>query len=240
MFYVKILLETPVSVARAGQAKSCIKGIFIVRASLEVFLCNSLITKCLRCCSDAPVVVCEFKSIAGCSGCFFKRNVAQFHVLSKSVVPGSGGSSNHGFQCFFSIDGKSFYNCIGKNGDAVIAGHAPVLVGHMAPDWQHVMGALLVVLKHGLYHVLCLLRLHQSQEGVLCAVGIPQRENGVVGKAFSLVKLVVQATVKAVNVHVNGRVYHGMIKAGVEHCFFCICAFYLYAVQLLFPGSNGL
>ena len=85
----------------------------------------------------------------------------------------------------------------------MIAGHAPVFVGHMAPDRQHVVRALLIVLKHGGDHILRLTGLEQGEKRMFRPVRIPQREHGIVRKPFSMMQFMIKAPIEAVHVHVH-------------------------------------
>ena len=90
----------------------------------------------------------------------------------------------------------------------------------MAPDRQHVVRALLIVLEHGGDHILRLTGLEQGKERMFRPVRIPQREHGIVRKPFSLMQFMVEAPIEAVHVHVHRRIDHRMVQRGVEHRLF--------------------
>ena len=62
----------------------------------------------------------------------------------------------------------------------------------MAPNRQHVVRALLIVLEHGGNHILRLTGLEQGEERMFRPVRIPQREHGIVRKPFSLMQFMVE------------------------------------------------
>ena len=87
----------------------------------------------------------------------------------------------------------------------MVANHAPVLVGIVAPDGQHVVDALVVVGQHGLDHVIVALGLDQVEEGVQGSICIPEGKDGVISETLRLVNILVQATIFAVYIFVENR-----------------------------------
>ena len=122
----------------------------------------------------------------------------------------------------------------------MVAAHAPVLVGHVAPNREHVQDVLVVVGKHGHDDVPVLIRLEQRQERMLSPVGVPEGEDRVVGEAFRFVDLMVKTPVGAVHVHVDRGVDHRVVKGGVEHLLLGVRTLYLHLAQLFLPGLVGL
>ena len=105
----------------------------------------------------------------------------------------------------------------------------------MRPYRQCVVDALLVVLQHRFDHVGVAFAVDDVVEGHQGAVRIPQREDGVIGKAFGLVDVLVEAAVLAVHVHVNRRVDQCVVKRRIEHRQLVVAAFGFDDVQLLGP-----
>src|SRR6185312_13931568 len=66
-------------------------------------------------------------------------------------------------------------------------------------------------------------------------VRIPKAKGSIVGKAFGLVYVLIKAFVPAVNVHINGRVYHGMVHRGIKILLVILAAFYYNFMQFSFP-----
>ena len=85
----------------------------------------------------------------------------------------------------------------------MVAAHAPVLVGHVAPDREHVQDILVVVGEHGHDDVPVPVRLEKSQERMFGPVGVPEGEDSVVGEALRFVDLMVKTPVGAVHVHID-------------------------------------
>ena len=106
---------------------------------------------------------------------------------------------------------------IRKHRNAMVADHAPVFIAHVGPYGEQSVNTLLAVLEHRLYHVGIALRVQHVEERMQGPVGVPKREHGVVGEAFGLVDVVVEAAILSVHVHVDGGIDHRVIQRSVEH-----------------------
>ena len=102
------------------------------------------------------------------------------------------------------------------------------------------MHALLLVCYHRLHHVCVTRRFKESEQRMLCTIGVPQREDGVVVKSLCTVDVTVKSTILVVNVHVDGRIYHRVVERSIEHCHLVGCAFALHCVQFFVPAVVGL
>ena len=74
------------------------------------------------------------------------------------------------------------------------------------------MDALLAMLEHGLHHVGVALGLQHIEQGMEGTIGVPKREDGVVGEAFGLMDVMVDAAVLSVHIHIDGGIDHGVIE----------------------------
>src|SRR4051812_28174352 len=97
------------------------------------------------------------------------------------------------------------------------------------------LGTLVKVHQHALYHISIPFRLNDIKQGVQRPVGIPKRKSGVVGKTFGFMYVLVEAFILAVNIHVYGRVNHGMVHGGVKVLFYLLVTSYLYLMQFGLP-----
>ena len=94
----------------------------------------------------------------------------------------------------------------------MIADHAPILVRHMAPDWQGVMNALLIVFQHRLGDVRIYLPVDDVEERMEGAIRVPYGEDRVIGETFRLMDIMVQAAILPVHVRINTGVDHRVIQ----------------------------
>ena len=106
----------------------------------------------------------------------------------------------------------------------------------MAPDGQHTVRTLLLVTNHRHSHIACLLWLHQHKEGVLGAVGIPQREDSIVAKTICLMDILVQAAILTIDVHINRGVNHCMVVRSVNHSLLVLRTLHLDRCELVVPS----
>ena len=236
LFDVEFRLETAVGIAWTGEAQGRVEYVLVVGGAGEIALSHIGGAEALGSRCDAPVVVGILQGVARGGAGFVQRHISKFHILPEAAVPRHGGRGNHRLQRFFRIDIQALGYGVREHADRMVARHAPVLVGHVAPYRQHVVRALLVVRQHRGYHILRLPGLEQRQEGVLCAVGVPEREDGVVGEALRLVEFVVEPAIEPVHILIDGRIDHGVVEGGVEHGFLRLRALDFYAGQFLFPG----
>ena len=117
----------------------------------------------------------------------------------------------------------------------MVASHAPAFVAHKAPYGQHACDVLLLVTNHRLHHVCIATGLEQSEEGVLGPVGVPNGKNGIVIERVGMVYLAINTPILSVYVHIDGGIYHGMIKRSVEHGLLVVGAFAADHRELSFP-----
>ena len=109
----------------------------------------------------------------------------------------------------------------------------------MRPHRQQSVHTLLAVSQHGGNHVGVAFGLQQVEQGMQGAVGVPQREHGVIGESFGLMDVVVQPSVLPIDVHIHRRVDHGVIERGVEHGFLVVAALGLKDAQFFVPFVLG-
>ena len=93
----------------------------------------------------------------------------------------------------------------------MIAAHAPVVIGHMAPHREQPVHALLLVAEHGVRHVGGLTRKHHHQQRMLGAICVPQGEYGVIVESLGAVYVLVKSAVAPVDIHIYRRIYHGVV-----------------------------
>ena len=188
---------------------------------------------------DGPVVVTVFQRVAGGGRGCLQRHIAQVDVISQAGVIADIGGLDHRFQGLIDRDVQSLGEGVGQDRDGVVAAHAPVFVAHVAPDREHAVGALLLMADHRHGHISGLLGLHQREQRMFGAVGVPQREDGIVREAIGLVDLPVETAVLAVHVHVYRRVDHRVVVGRVEHRFLVLGTIDLNAFQFAVPGLGG-
>ena len=80
------------------------------------------------------------------------------------------------------------------------------------------MHALSAMLQHALRNVGIDLPIDEVEQGMQRPIGVPHREDGVVGKSIGLVDVVIQSSVLAIHIHIDAGVDHGVVERGVEHC----------------------
>ena len=152
------------------------------------------------------------------------RHVAEADIFWNVSIIRQCGAAVHRIENLFGWLDNAFCDGVGKHRDGVVTYHAPVFVAHVRPHRKHVMYALLIMFQHRLHEVGIALRLqhvHQRMEGT---VGVPKREHGVVGEAVGMVYVVVETAVVAVDVHVDRRIYHGVIQRSVKHSLLILSA----------------
>ena len=124
--------------------------------------------------SYTPVVVGIFQSLGSGLSFDFDRDVAVFHVGIHAAEIGLR-TCHHGFQGFLRVEiADTSEVSIGDNGDGVVTNHAVGLVGCQFPDGQHVMRIGFVFINKGVDEIQSALALHQAEERVQAAEGIPQ------------------------------------------------------------------
>ena len=133
---------------------------------------------------------------------------------------------------------ESLHNGICNGDDACLTGHAVGFVGHQVPDGQEAL--LLANLEHGLHHIVHPLRLDDAEKRHFGAVGVPEREGGVVVEVCLFVDLIVRTTVGAIHVVEKRWGYHAVVKGGVENGFGRLPCLYLYLGKCLVPGRAGI
>ena len=82
----------------------------------------------------------------------------------------------------------------------MVANHAPVFVVIERPLGQQVIHTFVVMCQHRLDHVCIAVGLHQVKQRMCGAIGIPQRENSVVGKTFGFVNILIKTTVRTIHI----------------------------------------
>ena len=105
---------------------------------------------------------------------------------------------------------------IGQHRHGVVADHAPVFVGVVAPDGQHAVDALVGVGEHAFDEVGRLVRLGEVDPRMQGAIGVPEGKDGVVGEAVRCVDVLVQTAVPAVHVLVEDRTEHAVVEGRAE------------------------
>ncbi len=162
-------------------------------------------------------------------------------VFSKTVKIRHIGRADSGLHGFLRIEiAHILHHGIGDERNGMVADHTPVFVGIMAPYGQHMMHALVVMGQHRFDHVVVPFRLNDVEQGMQRPVGVPERENSVVGEFVGSMDILVQPTVAAVHIFVNYRAKHGMVQgrvksdhAGISH------GFHLDFSQLFVPFFFG-
>src|SRR5690349_14465900 len=99
--------------------------------------------------------------------------------------------------------------------DGVIADHAFGLIGRKLPDGK--AAALLELTDKSVDEIRRTLLIDQRKQGMLGAVGIPEREYRIVIElAFRAVDMVVPAAVAVVDIRIDIRGAHAVIQGAVE------------------------
>ena len=131
---VEILLESAVGVLRAAETEFGVEDIGVVACTGGIFFGGLGITCQAGGVPDRPVVVGIFKRIAGGCGDVVIRDVTEFHVVPQATVPLLFRGRDHGFQSSLPVNVQPLGNGVGQDGYCMVAAHAPVFVGHVAPD----------------------------------------------------------------------------------------------------------
>ncbi len=113
----------------------------------------------------------------------------------------------------------------------MIAYHAPGLATVEAPDGEHVLGALVVVLEHGVGKIRLEGFVHKVQEGMEGPVGVPERESRIVGEIFCELHRAVVSAETAVDILEEEGVLGRAVDAGVEGLF---CAKVAGGIKFIF------
>ncbi len=215
-------LPSAVGVTRTGEAYDSVEGVAPAFGTTGKTICRLRVAHHLGGLADGPVVVGILQGGRDASSVGVERHVAEAVVGVEVTVIGQGGAASHGLEQLGRGLHRALGHGVGEDRHGVVADHAPVLVAHVRPYGQGAVDALLAVLQHALHHVGVALGLQQVEERMQGTVGVPEREHRVVGEAFGLVDVVVETTVLAVDIHIDGGVDHGMVERGVEHGFLVV------------------
>ncbi len=99
----------------------------------------------------------------------------------------------------------------------MIAHHTPGFVAFELPNGQY--AGLFVMIEHGFHHVVHTRLLRKCKQRMQRAVGVPQRENGVLVVSSSFPGIAVDAFKIAVGIGEQSRSNHGVVKRGIENGF---------------------
>ena len=232
---VEVGLEAAVGVARAREALLAVEDVAVVERTRTVTLRRGLVAHIQSRTVYGPVVVRIFECRRGGRGAALQRYVTQPHIVGNTLVIGHRRGAKHGIQSRAHVCEVTRRNGIRKHRDGMIAAHAPVLVAHVAPDGKHVVYALVAMGDHRPHHVGVALREEEIEERVLGTVGIPQREDRIVGKALGVVDVMVHTAVRAVDVHIYRWVDHRMVERRVEHRALILRALDLKSAHIVVP-----
>lgn len=191
---------------------------FPVAGALAEFCGDGGLAKLVGHARDGPVVEGVFQRLGGRFAFFVDGHVAQLAVLRDAVVRAVVGAGDHGIERFVGIEAAdAFHEGVGNHRHGVVADHAPGFQAVERPDGQDAVGALAARGEQGIDHVAAALRrLHQGQQRMQGAVGVPEREGGIVGPATRLMHRIVRPAVLAIAVHEQGGAEQGVIQRGVE------------------------
>ena len=165
----------------------------------------------------APVVVGVLQGLADRGAHHVFRHVAHVHVGAQAVVAAPAGRTHGQLQGLVPVHAcHALGGGIGQHAHPVVADHAPVFVGPVAPDRQGLVHALFAVRQHGEDGVAVVFGLKEVEPRMQSAVGVPERKDGEVGEAFGAVHVSVEAAVLAVYVLEDMRCNQAVVKRGVE------------------------
>ena len=186
---------------------------------------------------DAPVIIGVFQCFGYGGMAQIVRYIAVFHVLPQSVEVGDLGGLYGGMQCCVQVDSRNASgHGIGQDRYSVVADHAPVLIGLVAPDGQHAVHAFPGMCEHALDHVGSPLRLRQVHPRMQRAIRVPKRKDRVVGEAIRRVNVLVQPAVLAVHIFIQNGTQHAVVQRRVEgRSVFCAQRFNVHERECLFP-----
>ncbi len=238
------LFPGAVAVAGAGEADGGVEDVAVAEGSLVVHLGHVGELELLAGAVDAPVLVGIFEGDAGGGAVLVGWEVAQLLVEGGAAVVVAVGRSLHGVEKILGeypvVRSDAFGDGVGEDADAVVAHHAPVLATVVAPDGEHLVGALGPVLEEAIDHVVGQRGVEEGDEGVEGAVGVPEREDGVVAAlADAVVDLLVDAAVGAGAVLIERGVDQTMVERGVGHGALVVGALAVDDGEALRPGLLG-
>ncbi len=166
---------------------------------------------------DGPVVVTVFEGLADRLAFEVAGDVALGAVVAEALEVVDHGALHHHLVGALGGDtGDALVDGLGDDGGGVIAGHGAGLAALEGPD-GHACGALLGHADEGVGEVGDALRGDEGVERMGGAVGVPEREGGVVALArLELVDLLVHAAVAAVGVVEERGADGGVVERGVE------------------------
>ena len=166
---------------------------------------------------DAPVVVSVFQGLGHGFHLFVERNVAQRRVFRQAVVVGVGCRGLHRLEGPLVVKTlDALHHHVGEDGDGVVADHAPGFAAVERPDGQHVLRALVEVLQHRVREVRLQGLVHEVQQGMEGAVGVPEGEGRIVRESLGLADGAVMPAEAPVDVLEQERMQGGAVHAGIE------------------------
>lgn len=108
----------------------------------------------------------------------------------------------------------------------MIPDHTPGLISVEEPDGKHLLYTLVVMGKHRVYHIGITRQIDQVEQRMVCPVGIPQGEYGIVGKSVCLVKIGIVSPVGTVYILINKGMDRGVINGCIEDFELLLCTCY--------------
>ena len=169
---------------------------------------------------DAPVVVGVFQRLGHGLVFLVEGDVAQLRVLRQAVVMRVRRRGLHRLVSALIIKAlHALDHHVGQDGDGVVADHAPGFAAVERPDGQHVLRALVEVLQHGVREVRLQGLVHEVQQGMEGAVGVPEGEGRIVREPFGRADGTVVPAEFPVDVLEQERVQGSAVNACVEGLF---------------------
>ena len=240
--------------AHLGAHEACggVKDVAIVKCALVKLCCYFLVSQFVGNRCDAPVIVAVFQSLryrlvllVGIDEALLVEDVDAELFLARAL--------QHSEEQLFHLlvgEGDSLHPGVSYHGNGVIAYHAVRFVAVKFPDRQ--LAAFAVDAEEGVEEVFGAFLLDDAEERVQGAVGVPQREDGVLLVLLADVHLAVHSAIFAVDVREEAGGDSGVIQGGVERreLLFCledgavgashaVLSLHLNLVEELVPGCFG-
>ncbi len=227
---------------RLHEAAVAIEYVAVVARAFAQCACIGAGACRLRQMRAGPVVVGVFERAADCLVHLVCGDIAQLAVLAQTV---SGV-----VHCTFAVRrprglvvdaGEALGVRLGQYHGRVVADHAAGFHALQRPD-AHAIGAFVGTAHQALHQIRHTLGLHQRQQGMQCAVGVPQRVGAVVVIAAGrAVDLQIHAAIAAIHVGEQRGRQQAVIQAGVEDApLRLVIAVDAHPAEFFFPGRHGL
>ena len=178
-----------------------IKVLIVLSSAIEL-VSDFIFTHFLCHAGNTPVIVSIFESLRH----RFTFNVGCYITISLIIVEAEDiliSSIYHCSESLFSIEARESVDiCVGNDRYRVVAYHAEGLICSEFPCREY--SACLIIIQEGVDDIHFTLRCEESEQRVLGAEGVPEREHGI-ARSVGLMNLKVMSAIAAVGIRIDVR-----------------------------------